>query len=177
MKKILSGFFAMMVACAMFFAGCEKALPTVEQMKTTATCIGTAAGMAANLTKIEAADKAVLKDIMNKVEKCVPVTNQTFTAAWTPIATEHTEALVKTGKLTSEKSVLLLSAFSTACRGIDYIFDVRYPAARQYNDLIAAAVTGFTSGFNGVLAVDADKLAAPPRDYDKEALEFLTKSV
>lgn len=128
------------------FTGC-KSVPTTDGMYTTANAIGVSAGMVANLSKIDDQSRNVVVDIINEVDQCIPQTNQTFEAAWTPVAEAHTAKLIEDGKITKEQAVLILKAFNLAVCGIDYLFDVRYPKARQYQDLVEAAVHGFTDGF------------------------------
>lgn len=57
-------------------------------------------------------------------------------------------------------------------KGIDYIFDVKYPKAKEAKELVDAAVRGFTSGF---LSVFSDTVKAGKLDYDKDAYKYLTK--
>lgn len=126
--------------------GC-KSLPTAEVMKSTATSIGYAAGLVANETKIDDKARNTIVDIVNEVAKVVPAKGQTFEDAWTPVAKEIVAKLIAEGKIDEGIGTISLAAFGIAVKGIDYIFDVRYPKAREYEELVAAAVSGFTEGF------------------------------
>ena len=63
-------------------------------------------------------------------------------------------------------------AVSAATKGIDYLFDVKYPKAKEYKELVDAAIRGFTTGF---LSTFSDTVRAVQLDYDKDAYEYLTK--
>lgn len=134
------------VTATIFFAGC-KALPTAEVMKSTATSIGYAAGLVANETKIDDKARNTIVDIVNEVAKVVPAKGQKFEDAWTPVAKEIVAKLVADGKIDEGVGTISLAAFGIAVKGIDYIFDVRYQKAREYEELVSASVSGFTEGF------------------------------
>lgn len=59
-------------------------------------------------------------------------------------------------------------------KALDYEFTVRYPKARQYEELVAAAVRGFTDGFLSVFT-PAEMFKTAPAVHDEEAYEYLTK--
>lgn len=172
MKKML---IAMMVAAIAAVTGC-KTTPTVEAMEKSANSIGIAAGLVANQLKIEDKDRNVVVDIIGEVSSCVPTNGQSFASAWTPKAKEITDKLVEEGKIDAGSQVLIVKAFDLVCTGLDYIFDVRYPTAREYADLISAAVRGFTSGFLTVFkpadAADTKILQSPAIEPDEEALKY-----
>ena len=137
---------AIAAAATVFCIGC-KSLPTAEVMKTTATSIGYAAGLVANETKIDDKVRNAIVEIVNEVARVVPGKGQSFKDAWTPIAKEVVDRMVSEGKINATVGAIAMGAFGIAVKGIDYIFDVRYPKAREYEELVSAAVSGFTEGF------------------------------
>ena len=171
MKKLF-----MIVAAAMMFifTGCDKTLPSADQMETTSKAIGVAAGYVASQTKLDSDAKAAVVEIITKVSTSVPAKNQTFEEAWTPVAKEVVAKLVADGKLKSGQDVLVLAAVNVATKALDYEFNVRYPKAKEVTELVNAAVRGFTSGFLSTFNV-GDNLKAAPANMDKEAYEYLTK--
>lgn len=175
MSKVFSGAkacaIALIAALVIVVTGC-KSIPTVEKMETTARLVGTSAGMVVNMTKIDEKSKTVVVEIMKIVETSVPQTNQTFTEAWTPIAKEHVTKLIQDGKIDAGQGELILTGFNLACEGLDYVFEVRYPKARTYKELVEAAVHGFIGGFtsvvNGVSLKSTSDLS-----YDEKAFDYL----
>ena len=133
-------------ASLLVIAGC-KTIPTTDKMQSAASAIGVAAGLVANETKIDDNTRNTIVAIMNEVSRVVPKSGQSFEEAWTPVAKEVVEKLIADGKITQEVGTLSLSVFGIAIKGIDYLFTVRYPKARQYEELVSAAITGFTEGF------------------------------
>lgn len=157
---------------ATVLTGCKNT-PTPEVMYKTANAIGVSAGMVANASNIPDDTRTVVVDIVKEVDKCIPRTNQTFEAAWTPVAEAHVEKLVADGKLTNYNKDLVLKTFNIAVCGIDYIFDVRYPEARQYQDVVESAVHGFTEGFLVVFKSTTTLSATPKEEFDSQAFEYL----
>lgn len=175
MSKVFSGMKSMAVIalvglCAI--AGC-KSVPTADKIESVSRLAGTSAAMVVNMTKIDEQSKAVIVEIMDKVEVAVPQTNQTFTEVWTPIAKEYVSKLVADGKVDEGQGQLILSGFSIVCNGIDYVFDVRYPKARQYKELVEAAVHGFIGGYKSVSGGAALKSIGDKPVYDKEVYDYL----
>ena len=158
---------------ALAFVGC-KSVPTVDTMYSTAQAIGYSAGLVANETKIDDKTRNAIVEITSIVASVVPETNQTFQAAWMPIAEAHAAKMVEEGKLDEGQAKLAVEGVKIATMGIDYVF-VRYSKAKTYKELVAAAVDGFTSGFLAVFKpVDSEKLArgvgtVEKVEYDKEA--------
>jgi hypothetical protein len=175
MSKVFSGM-KTMVAVALVglcaITGC-KSLPTVDKIESVSRLAGTSAAMVVNMTKIDEQSKAVIIEIMDKVELAVPQTNQTFTEVWTPIAKEYVAKMVADGKIDEGQGQLILSGFTIACNGIDYVFDVRYPKARQYKELVEAAVHGFIAGYKSVSPSVSLKSGGKAPDYDKEVYNYL----
>lgn len=170
MKKILM-IVAMALSC--IFAGC-KSVPTVDTMKTTAEAVGKAAGYVANQTKIDDKSRTVVIEIMARASQVVPGEDQTFVDAWMPIAKEVTDKLVAEGKIDEGQAALIDGAFGVVCKGLDYLVTVRYPKAKQYENLVSAAVKGFTEGFLTVFKPVNGIVSVPAVDgYDRDAYEYL----
>lgn len=170
MKKITLGLVAATMAV---LVGC-KTVPSPEKLEVTANAVGIAAAMVANQTKIDDASRATIIEIITEVDKCVPATNQTFEAAWTPIAQEHVAKLLEEGKIDAGQAKLILGAFDVAVKGVDYLIAVKYPAVAKYGNLLEAATHGFCKGFltyfkpvNGVVSASSEV------EYDVEAYEYL----
>ena len=175
MDKMFSGMKMMVVIataalCAM--SGC-KSVPTPEKIEAVAKLTGTSAAMVVNMTKIDEKSKTVILEIMDKVAEVVPQTNQTFTEVWTPIAEEYVNKLVEEKKIDEGQGQLIVSGFSIVCNGIDYIFDVRYPKAKQYKELVEAAVHGFIDGYKSISISVGLKSAAAKTAYDTKAYDYL----
>lgn len=175
MSKVFSNIKSMAIVTLVglfAIAGCNPT-PTAEKIASVSKLAGTSAAMVVNMTKIDEQSKAVVIEIMDKVEMTIPQTNQTFTEAWTPIAKEHVGKLISDGKINDVQGQLILSGFSIACNGIDYIFDVRYPKAREYKELLEAAVHGFIGGYKSVYSTSSLKSGSASPEYDKEAYDYL----
>lgn len=169
MKKIMT---IMLAALMAVLVGCDPKLPTPEKMEATSKAVGVAAGMVANQFKIDAETRAAVKEVMEKVAEVTPAADKSFTDAWTPVAEEVIAKLVADGKITDAQATIVKMAFQVAVKGIDYIFDVKYPKAKEAKELVDAAVRGFTSGF---LSVFSDTVKAGKLVYDKDAYKYLTK--
>ena len=169
MKKLMTIVYAAMMAC---LVGC-KTIPTVDSMTTTSTAIGYAAGVVATQTSINDKSRLVVIDIVNKVCETIPASNQTFETVWMPIAKEHVQTLVDESKIDAVQGQLIIGAFKTACDGIDYLFEVRYPKAKEYQELVSAAVHGFSNGFLTTFA-PVNALSAQKIEYDVDAYNYLT---
>ena len=81
--------------------------------------------------------------------------------------------LVADGKITDTIGTVSLVTFRIVVKGIDYIFDVRYPKAREYKELVSAAVSGFTSGFLAVFKPANAEVKGMELKVDMEAYEWL----
>jgi len=169
MKNI---FITLMSAVTLVLSGC-KSLPSVETMETTATSIGKAAGYVANQTSIDNKSREVVIEIMTRASTVVPGQDESFVSAWTPIANEVLDKMIEDGKIDENQASLISGAFTVACKGLDYIVSVRFPKAKQYENLVSAAVKGFTLGFLEVFKPANGVLAVPLTNYDKEAYDFL----
>ena len=173
MKKLLM---LLLAVVTFVFSGCKKDLPTPEKFETIAESIGVATGYVVNQTKIDGKARNALIDVMNAVRQVTPNQNQTFTDAWTPIAKQVVDKLVADGSLDKDSAELVTATFGVVCKGIDYIFNVRYPKAKTQVELVNAAIRGFIDGFLTVFKPINNSFAAtPPANMDKEAYKYLTK--
>ena len=161
--------------------GC-KSLPTAEVMYSNSLAIGYATGMIANQCKIRTEDRQIVIDIVNIVSQTVPAEEQTFEEAWTPIAKAHVQKLIDEGKIDKGLGDIILAAFAVVVKGIDYIFEVRFPKAKLYKDLVIAAIDGFTTGFLTVFKPENPEEINGECDacceralrwYDREAYDYL----
>lgn len=161
--------------------GC-KSLPTAEVMYSTSLAIGYATGMIANQFKIRTEDRQIVIDIVNIVSQTVPAEGQTFEEAWAPIAKAHVQKLIDEGKIDKGLGDIILAAFAVVVKGIDYIFEVRFPKAKLYKDLVIAAIDGFTTGFLTVFKPENQEEINGECDacceralrwYDREAYDYL----
>lgn len=157
----------------MVCSGC-KSLPTADVMRATATSIGYAAGIVANETKIDDKARNTIVEVMNAVAIVVPQEGQTFDEAWTPAAKGIVAKLIADGKIDERGGTIALTAFGVAVKGVDYIFTVRYPKAREYEELVAAAVSGFADGFLTVFKpVDGEEAKSAKIKADEAAYKWL----
>lgn len=181
MKKIMLNLCAVICTAAVMTVAIEattgcKSVPTNDTMYTTSYAIGIAAGLITNETKIDDASRNAVCEIMGIVRYCVPETNETFMVAWMTKATDHVTQLIEAGKLTAAQGKMVLTAFSLACQGLDYIFEVRYPSAKVYKDLVVAAIDGFCDGFLTVFKpvnVSETRSSCTAQYYDAEAYNWL----
>lgn len=168
MKKLILGMasLAMLVGCT----------PSVEQINKTAKAIGYAAGLVANQTKIKDEARNVIVTILNEVRECVPAEGQTFAEAWEPLIKEKVAALVKEGKIDAIVGDIATSVSLMAAKGIDYLFDIRFPEAKKYEELVAAGASGAIDGFLTMFKPANGARDAMSVEYDKEAFEHFQKT-
>lgn len=174
MKKLM---LALAAAVTVAIVGC-KTIPSTDKMYVISEAIGFSTGMVVNETKVDDATRNAIVEIMGIVCECVPETNQTFEAAWTPIAKAHTQKLIDDGKITEQQGTLIMAGFGLVAKGIDYIFEVRYPEAKQYKDLVCAAIDGFSNGFLTVFKpvnVNSAKRGGSFQPYDPAAYDYLKR--
>lgn len=157
MKKIIM--IAIMALASIFIAGCNEDLPTAERITSIATVAGRTAGYAVELAKTKAEVKQVILNVVDIASKTVPATNQTFTAAWTPII--DTE-LNKT-KFSDVDKAFAKTACLAACAGIDYVFE-KCPKAKETKELMSAAIAGLTRGYKSSATLSVG--LAPEIDND-----------
>lgn len=181
MKKTMIGAIAFSMA---LFCGCT---PTAEQINKTATAIGYAAGIVANQTKINDDARNTVVSILNEVRSCVPSEGQSFVDAWTPVIKAKVDELVASGKIDSATGTLVSSVSIMAAKAVDYMFDIRFPKAKQYSELVSAGASGAIDGFLTVFkpvncndcqdCTDCVVRSSAKKDYDKEAYEWFKKNL
>ena len=164
MKKVIM---AVLASAAIFMAGCDREPPTVERMTAISKAVGKTAAVAVELSKTKQEVRDGIAQVLDIVSKVVPAENETFAEKWAPIVNEEVDKLVEAGKLSDAQAVLVKNALYVACDGIDLIF-VRYPKAKEYQELVSAAVTGFCDGFNSVAS-----FAVAPDELDADAMKYL----
>ena len=177
MKKLIHWAMAAMLALAV---GCT---PSEEQIKTTATAIGYAAGLVANETPIKDEARNAVVEVLNEVRACIPADGQSFAQAWEPVIKSKVSELVAAGKIDEATGTIVTSVALMAAKGVDYLFDVRYPEARKYAELVSAGASGAIDGFLAVFKPvncgdcgdcgDCKPRAASKVDYDRKAYEWL----
>ena len=168
MKKGMLGMVALVIA-----AGCT---PTAEQINATATAIGYAAGLVANQTKIKDDARNAIVDVLNEVRVCIPLEGQTFAEAWKPVINAKVAEMVKAGKIDSATGDIVKAVAGIAAQGVDYLFDVRYPDAKRYEELVAAGVAGAIDGFLTIFKPVNEDGSRAVIEYDKEAYEWFKKN-
>ena len=166
MKKVV----IIAAAAALALAGCKHEPPTPERMYAISEGVGTAAGLAVELSKTKQEVKDAITTVLNIATNTVPGTNETFVAKWTPLIAVEVKKLVDAGKIDAAQGELAKGALYVACEGLDLVF-VRYPKAKSYENLVSAAVDGFVKGFNSVMA----PTFRAPASVDQEALDYLKK--
>lgn len=149
--------------------------PSAEQINKTATAVGYAAGLVANKVEIKDDARNAIVSVLNDVRSCIPIEGQSFADAWTPVIKEKVSILVKDGKIDAATGELVTSIAIMAAKGVDYLFDVRFPKVKQYEELVAAGVSGAVDGFLSVFKPVNDS-ARTIGDYDKEAYEWFMKN-
>lgn len=154
---------------AMF--GC-KSIPSTDQMYAASYSIGASAGLVANMTKIDDVSRNTVVDIINLVDSCIPEVNQSFTEAWIPIAQAHVSQLIENGKINAGQGIPIMNVFNVCVHGMDYLVTVRYPDARQYQELVKSAVHGFTGGLLTTFK-PTNSLCSSPVKIDKKAYDYL----
>lgn len=153
----------------MLLTGCKN-IPSEDTIRATSESIGRAAGYAVEIGKTKTEVKDAIVKVLDIASKVTPATNQTFISAWKPLIDEEVGKIVAGGKLKEEDAALVKNVLYVACDGVDLIF-VKYPKAREYQNLVSAAVGGFVNGFKSVVASGDGSRA----EYDKEAYETLRK--
>ena len=173
MKKLV---LSIMAIVALVFTGC-KTVPSEETLYSTSYAIGVSAALVMNQMKISDEDRNVITEIVKLVDEAVPQTNTTFTAAWTPIASEYVGKLVADGKIDPTQGQLILSAFTTASGTLDYVVFKRYPKIGTDVKYVSAVTHGFCTGL--LTYFKPANTTAVSRDvvYDAEAYELMQKKL
>ena len=166
MKKTL----VLALVAAMTLVGC-KTVPTTDKMYATAYSVGCASGMVAAETKVDDKSREVIIEVVSIVKEVIPAAGKSFQDAWVPVAKAYTETMVKAGRLDPTQAILVVGGVTIAATGLDYVFKA-YPKARTYEELVAAAVNGFSEGFLTTFKpLDTDVRSAV--EYDKAAYSYL----
>ena len=167
----------MMAVALAAIVGCT---PSEEQIKQTATAIGYAAGLVANETPIKDEARNAVVEVLNEVRACIPAEGQSFAEAWEPVIKSKVAELVAAGKIDEATGTLVTSVALMAAKGVDYLFDVRFPKAKQYANLVTAgaggAIDGFLTVFKPVDCDDCTPKARAAKEYDKDAYEYFQKN-
>lgn len=142
MKKLIA---VCAAAALVALAGC-KTQPTVETMYNTSLAVGYSAATVANQIQMETKVRNTIVDVLNIVHTTVPKVGETFEQAWMPIAERHIQILIDEETLTPAQGALVKAGFVVVVKGLDYIF-VRYPKAKEVEELVKAAIDGFSTGF------------------------------
>lgn len=181
MKKLLMGFCAaicagVITAVALTAATGCKSVPTNGTMYNISYAVGIAAGLIANETNLDIESRKAVGEILELAKKWTPATNETFEVAWMEPAKDHVAKLIEEGRLDQAQGAAVLKAFSYACNGLDFVFEKRYPSAKQYKELVSAAIDGFVDGFVTVFKTTDDKALSSSsaiQYYDVEAYRWL----
>ena len=139
--------------CASMFVGCNK-LPTVEKMTTISTVVGKTAGYVCELSKTKTEVKEAIFKVLDVVSTAVPTNGQTFVDAWTLLINEEVKKLVDAGKIDKSYETIIIKSLCVACNGVDYIF-VKYPKAKEVEELVSATTKGFINGYKSVVTLSA----------------------
>ena len=169
MKKLI---LAIMSAGLVAITGCT---PTADQINKTATAIGYAAGLVADNAGIKEDARNALITVLNEVRSCVPAEGQSFADAWTPVIKAKVAELVAAGKIDEATGAIVTSVAIMAAQAVDYMFDVRFPKAKEYEELVRAGMLGAIDGFLAVFKPvdDCDDCTRKAKAcYDQEAFDW-----
>ena len=160
-----------LAVCASVFVGCDK-LPTVEKMTEISTVVGKTAGYVCELSKTKTEVKEAIFKVLDIVSTAVPTNGQTFVEAWTPIINAEVKKLIDDGKIDKKYETAITTSLYVVCNGIDYIF-VKYPKAKNVEELVVAATTGFINGYKSVVTLAANA----ELEIDEEAYKYLKSQI
>jgi len=165
----------MIAMTVVLFSGC-KDLPDAATIGSLSKAVGYAAGITCNLTKMSEKTKTNLVEILDIAAEVLPEKDQSFTEVWTPLVKDLVGKAVAEKKIENGEGQLIILAMGVVTKGLDYVFDVRWPNAKKYTDLVAAGTKGFVEGFKSVLKVSLAKGEFPydKAEYDK-AIEFFNQ--
>jgi len=182
MKKLFTGLCAaicagVITAVAITAATGCKSVPSTGTMYNVTYAVGLAAGIIANEKDIDVASRKAVGEILDVAKTWTPATNETFYAAWMEPANDYVWKLIEAERLDDTQGAGVVKAFSYVCKGLDFVFEKRYPSAKQYKEVVSAAIDGLIDGFVTVFKTDdTEALAVSPRvlrDYDVEAYNWL----
>ena len=168
-KKMMIGTMTVvMMAAMLLISGCDDA-PSPERMNAIATAVGRTAGYACELSKTKTAVKESIALVLDVAAKAIPATDKTFAEVWTPVIAEELQKLIVAGKLDETGANFAKLALTTACDGIDYVF-IKYPKAKEVQELVSVATTGFVTGYKSVVSLAA---GAEKPEIDEDAYKYL----
>lgn len=138
------------IAAILITVGC-KTLPDTDTVEKLAKATGYAAGYACELGKIDQQTRTNILYVVDIVDNVIPQTNQSFTTAWMPIVTNEVTKLVEQKKIDEKQGEIIVLGMATATKSLDWLFEVRHPEWKKHEDIVCAAVHGFTEGFTNVI--------------------------
>ena len=174
MKKLI-----MTAIAAIALVGCSgcKTKWTVEQVDTMSFAVGAAAAKVANIydDKIQVESRNATIEVMNKLQYCIPDTNETFQAKWTDIASEHLDTLVANNKITEVQKDKIMITVNMATSAIDRFCD-KHDGVKQSKEYTSAIVNGFCTGFLNNFKPANMFGARIKTEYDEDTYEFLMQT-
>ena len=178
MKKLGFVFAMALAAVCTVFTGCDET-PSKEVVSAASYALGSSSGLVVKLLNIDDATKTVICDIINVVSEAVPAEGQTFSEAWTPVATKYIDEAIAAGKLPEAllknpeltRSVLV-KASEIIFTGLDRLFE-KYPTWKKYPDIVVAAIGGFVNGFKSTISCAGCQDCVVSRD---ELTEIVTEA-
>ena len=176
LKNLVACVLAMLMS--LFIVGCndDDQLPTVEKVTTISTIVGRTAGYACELSKTKHEVKESISVVLNVVSNVVPEVGKSFTETWTPIIDTELNKLVEAKKLDESGVAIAKIALKAATEGIDYLFNVKLPKARDVKELVSAATTGFIGGYRSVVTAALAAGRAIP-EIDEDALKYIKAKI
>lgn len=168
MKMIKTLIIGAAVATSLFISGCDD-LPTPEKINSVAIVVGRTAGYACNLAKMDKTTKENVIAVLDVVSTAIPTNGQTFAEVWIPLADIEIKTLVDSGKLNTASALAVKIAVKAASEGIDYVF-IKYPKAKDVEELVVAAVDGSITGFRSTIVMRA---VANINDVDEDAFKYI----
>ena len=154
-------------AMAVFVSGCDE-IPSEDTIAGFSTAIGKTAGYACELAKMKPQVKEEVVNVLDNVKGAIPKEDETFYDVWTPLAYAEIDKIAqKKGWNETEVKAAKLAVIA-ATKGIDYVF-MKYPKAREVENLVSISVDSFVDGYKSVIAFAAN--GSP--DIDVEAYNYL----
>ena len=154
MKKVLS----MALVAMMALVGC-KTVPTQDKMYATSYSVGCASGMVVNETKVDDKTRDTIIEVVSVAKEVAPTAGRSFQETWVPFATEYTDTLVRAGRLDPTQATIVVGGVTIK--------------ARTYEELVSAAVNGFSTGFLTTFKPSNADTRSISADYDKDAYLYL----
>ena len=174
MKKLI-----MTAIATIALVGCSgcKTKWTVEQVDTMSFAVGAAAAKVANIydDKIQVESRNATIEVMNKLQYCIPDTNETFQAKWTDIASEHLDTLVANNKITEVQKDKIMITVNMATSAIDRFCD-KHDGVKQSKEYTSAIVHGFCTGFLNNFKPANMFGVGIKTEYDEDTYEFLMQT-